>query len=378
MTGLDWIVLGIVILLALFGWAQGFVAGALALVGFAIGAWVGTRVGPLVLPDGADSGWAPAFGLMGALVAGAVLAMGFEGLGARLRARVRTPAAAAIDGALGALLTACVGLGIVWVLGAVALGSGGELRQAVQRSLVLQRLNTILPPTGGLLNALENLDPFPRIDGPEARVRAPSAGIVDDAQVYAAARSVVKVLGTACGLGVEGSGWVAGDGVVVTNAHVVAGQDDTRVLLQGREPGVDAQVVHFDPRNDVAVLRVPGLSAPALELAASPRAGTSGAILGFPRNGPYDERAGRLGGTREVVTQDAYGRGPVRRAITSLRGAVRSGNSGGAMVDGAGRVITTIFAATISGPRGGYGVPNSVVRSALADSNGPVSTGPCA
>jgi hypothetical protein len=307
-----------------------------------------------------------------------VLAMGFEGLGARLRARVRTPAAAAIDGALGALLTACVGLGIVWVLGAVALGSGGELRQAVQRSLVLQRLNTILPPTGGLLNALENLDPFPRIDGPEARVRAPSAGIVDDAQVDAAARSVVKVLGTACGLGVEGSGWVAGDGVVVTNAHVVAGQDDTRVLLQGREPGVDAQVVHFDPRNDVAVLRVPGLSAPALELAASPRAGTSGAILGFPRNGPYDERAGRLGGTREVVTQDAYGRGPVRRAITSLRGAVRSGNSGGPMVDGAGRVITTIFAATISGPRGGYGVPNSVVRSALADSNGPVSTGPCA
>ena len=95
MTGLDWIVLGIVILLALFGWAQGFVAGALALVGFAIGAWVGTRVGPLVLPEGADSGWAPAFGLIGALVAGAVLAMGFEGLGARLRARVRTPAAAA-------------------------------------------------------------------------------------------------------------------------------------------------------------------------------------------------------------------------------------------------------------------------------------------
>ena len=378
MTGLDWIILGIVILLALFGWAQGFVAGALALVGFAIGAWVGTRVGPLVLPDGADNGWAPAFGLIGALVAGAVLAMGFEGLGARLRARVRTPGAAAIDGALGAALTACVGLGVVWVLGAVALGSGGELRQAAQRSAVLQRLNTVLPPTGGLLNALENLDPFPRIDGPEVRVQAPSEGIVNDPQVDAAARSVVKVLGTACGLGVEGSGWVAGDGVVVTNAHVVAGQDDTRVLPEGREPGVDARVVHFDPRNDVAVLRVAGLSAPALELAESPRPGASGAILGFPRNGPYDERAGRLGGTREVVTQDAYGRGPVRRSITSLRGAVRSGNSGGPMVDGRGRVVTTIFAATTSGPRGGYGVPNAVVRSALGDSGREVSTGPCA
>src|SRR5215218_6738217 len=104
MTGLDWIVVGIVIPLALFGWAQGFVAGALALVGFAIGAWVGTRVGPLLLSGGRGSGWAPAFGLMGALVAGAVLAVGFEGLGARLRSRVRTPAAAAVDGVLGAFL----------------------------------------------------------------------------------------------------------------------------------------------------------------------------------------------------------------------------------------------------------------------------------
>ena len=378
MTGLDWIVLGIVILLALFGWAQGFVSGALALVGFAIGAWLGTRLGPLVLNDGADSGWAPAFGLIGALIAGAVLAMGFEGLGARLRARVRTPAAAALDGALGAALTACVGLGVVWVLGAVALGSGGELRQEVQRSYILQRLNTILPPTGGLLNALENLDPFPRIDGPEANVKAPERGIVDDAEVDAAARSVVKVLGTACGLGVEGSGWVAGEGIVVTNAHVVAGQKDTRVLPEGKGSGLDAVAVHFDPRNDIAVLRVQGLDAPALQIADSPRAGTSGAVLGFPRNGPYDERAGRLGATREVVTQDAYGRGPVRRSIASLRGAVRSGNSGGPMVDGRGRVITTIFAATISGPRGGYGVPNAVVRKALEDSSGAVSTGPCA
>src|SRR5215217_8238103 len=127
MTGLDWIVLGIVILLALFGWAQGFVAGALALVGFAIGAWVGTRVGPLVLHEGSDSGWAPAFALMGALVAGAVLALGFEGVGARWRARVRTPGVAALDGALGAVLTAAVGLGVIWVLGAVALGSSTQM-----------------------------------------------------------------------------------------------------------------------------------------------------------------------------------------------------------------------------------------------------------
>src|SRR5262249_38794891 len=186
----------------------------------------------------------------------------------------------------------------------------------------------VLPPTGPLLNTLRALDPFPHIDGPEARVPAPQPGIARDPEVAAARRSVVKVLGSACGVGIEGSGWVAGDGLVVTNAHVVAGEDDTRVLPQGQGSGLRAHAIAFDPENDLAVLRVDGLDAPALQLAQDPKSGTSAAILGFPLNGPYDVRPGRLGQTRDVVTQDAYGRGPVRRRISALRGLVRSGNSG--------------------------------------------------
>jgi S1-C subfamily serine protease len=378
-TGIDWLIVGVVVVLGLFGWAQGFVAGALALVGFALGAYVGTRLGPLLLDEGRRSPWSPAFGLVGALIAGMVFAIGLEGIGARLRGRVRSPAATALDGMAGAVLTACVGLGITWVLGALALANGGEARREVQRSTILRQLNTWLPPSSGLIEALARLDPFPRIDGPEANVPAPTASIARADGVRAAADSVVKILGNACGLGVEGSGWVAGNGLVVTNAHVVAGQEDTRVLVRGRQPGQDAVVVSFDSRNDLAVLRVDGLNAPALTLAENPKSGTSAAILGFPGNGPYDVRAGRVGQTREVITQDAYGQGPVRRSITSLRGAVRSGNSGGPMVDADGQVVTTVFAATTSGPRGGFGVPNSIVRSALeraASSNG-VSTGPC-
>jgi S1-C subfamily serine protease len=380
MTGIDWLIVGVVVLLGLFGWAQGFVAGALALVGFAVGAWLGTRLGPLILHDGRRSPWAPAFGLIGALVAGMVFAIGLEGVGARLRGRVRSPAATAVDGFLGAVLTACVGLGITWVLGALALANGGQARREVQRSAIMQQINAVLPPSSGLIEALARLDPFPRIDGPSARVKPPTAAIANTDGVQAASVSVVKVLGNACGLGVEGSGWVAGPGLVVTNAHVVAGQEDTRVLPRGRQPGLDAHAVAFDPRNDLAVLRVPGLDAPALALAGEVRAGTSAAILGFPGNGPYDVRAGRVGQTREVITQDAYGNGPVRRSITSLRGAVRSGNSGGPMVDADGEVVTTVFAATTSGPRGGFGVPNALVRDALrrAEQSSGVSTGPCA
>ena len=55
MTGVDWIIVGLLLLLALFGWAQGFVTGALALVGFALGAWLGTRLAGIVLPDGSRS-----------------------------------------------------------------------------------------------------------------------------------------------------------------------------------------------------------------------------------------------------------------------------------------------------------------------------------
>ena len=55
MTGVDWIIVGLVLLLALFGWAQGFISGALALAGLALGAWIGTRIGPLVLSEGEHS-----------------------------------------------------------------------------------------------------------------------------------------------------------------------------------------------------------------------------------------------------------------------------------------------------------------------------------
>jgi S1-C subfamily serine protease len=379
-TGLDWLIAGVVLLLSIVGWAQGLIAGALALAGFALGAFAGTRLAPLVLSGDSASPYAPAFALMGALLAGAVLAGVFEGVGERLRSRVRSRPLEAIDGLLGAGLTACVGLLIMWVLGAMALQSGErDLRRTVQSSVILARLNETLPPSGGLLRAIRRFDPVPQIAGPRVDLPPPTAAIARDPDVQGAAASTVKVQGTACGLGVEGSGWVAGAGLVVTNAHVVAGEDDTEVFVRGKDPGLPAQAVAFDASNDVAVLRVEGLTAPRLQLAGDVRSGTAAAILGFPLNGPFDVRAGRVGETRTVRTQDAYGRGPVNREITVLRGLVRSGNSGGPMVDAAGEVVTTIFAASTSQRRVGYGVPNDIVRQALdrARRSDGVSTGPC-
>jgi S1-C subfamily serine protease len=142
---------------------------------------------------------------------------------------------------------------------------------------------------------------------------------------------------------------------------------------------VDAKTVWYDPKNDLAILRVPGIGgAPPLGLNAEAKPGTSAAVLGFPENGPYDVQPARLGQTGVVITQDSYGRGPVQRTITSLRGLVRHGNSGGPVVDASGRVVATVFAAAASRGRAGYAVPDSIVRSALGRVRGTVDTGPCA
>ena len=366
--------------MAAWGYQQGLIAGALSLAGFAAGALIGSRLGPLLLADGSHSPYAPLFALLGALMLGGVLASGLELLGFHLRRRLGERLGL-LDGFGGALLVACLGLFLVWIAGSVALQTPGarDLREQIQRSAVLGQLNQVLPPSGGILKALARFDPFPSITGPAANVPPPNAKIARDRDVRAARRSVVRVLGTACGLGVQGSGWVARNGTVVTNAHVVAGQDDTTVQLGGDGPALDADAIWFDPRNDLSILRVRGLAgAPALSMRVNAEPGTPAAVLGFPENGPFDLEPARLGQTATVVTQDAYGRGPVQRTITTLRGLVRRGNSGGPAVDASGRVVTTIFAAATSGRHTGFGVPDSLVRGALGRARGLVDTGPCA
>jgi S1-C subfamily serine protease len=377
-TGLDWIIVAFAAILAAFGFRRGFIVGVLSFGGFAIGAFIGTRVAPLLLSQGSSSPYAPAFGLFGALLAGAILAVGMEGLGFRVRRALVVPGIGVLDGLLGAVLGAALALGVVWILAAVLAQTPNEsqLRSDIQRSAILRELNALLPPSGPILNALARLDPLPSISGPSPDVAAPPAAIAHAPGAQAAAHSVVRVLGSACGLAIEGSGWVAAPDLVVTNAHVVAGERDTTVEVGGTSPSLPARPVAFDATDDVAVLSVPGLGVNALRLVSEPASGTAGAILGYPENGAFDARAGRIGRTQTVLTDDAYGHGPVHRLLTPLRGVVRPGNSGGPLVDESGHVLTTVFAGTVGGgPRGGYGVANAVVAHVLAGAEARAASG---
>ena len=381
MTALDWLIVVFVIAMALWGFVQGLIVGALSLVGFAAGAVIGARVAPLLLKAGSHSPYTPLFALLGAILVGGLLAMWAETVGLQLRGLLG-PTLGIVDGAGGALLLGALGLGLAWLFGAVALQTPGAvgLRRDIQRSQILSTLNDHLPPSGSFLNLLARFDPFPSVEGSVPLLPRPNSRAARDPQVRAAARSTVRVLGTACGLGVEGSGWVAAPGLVVTNAHVVAGENDTVVQPGGGGQEYSASAVVFDPRNDIAVLRSGGIgNLPPLQMNEQAAVGTSGAIIGYPHNGPLDVEPARLGPTISAIADDAYGTHPVRRRITTLRGLVRSGNSGGPMVDADGRVLTTIFASTAGGGQhAGYGVPDSEVHAALQRARGPVGTGSCA
>jgi S1-C subfamily serine protease len=386
MTTIDWVIVAFAALLALRGYSRGFLVGALTLAGFAAGALIGTRLGPLVLSRGNRSPYAPLFDLAGALLAGGILASALEGVGRRIRAILPIPLLRTLDGLMGALLTGALAIAIAWLLGAIVLQAAPgsrALRADIQRSVILRELNSVLPPSGAILNALARIDPLPSVSGPAAHVPAPARGIVASRGVGTAFAGVVRVVGTACGLGIEGSGWVASRDLVVTNAHVVAGESDTVVEVGGAPPGLSAVPVVFDAYNDIAVLRVQGLDVAPLALAPDPQLGTGAAILGYPLDGPFDAEPARLGQTQSTETENAYGDGPVLRMISALRGLVRPGNSGGPLVDGGGSVVGTVFAAVTNPPPGdpgGFAVPNSVVAREIArarSSSVAVSSGTC-
>jgi S1-C subfamily serine protease len=382
MSAIDIGIVVFALALAAIGWERGLIGSAMPLAGFIGGVAAGARIAPALLEGGSESPYAPAVAAAGGILLGVFLAIALDGVGAGLRARLAHGSAGHLaDSIAGALLLAMLGFAAAWVFGAVALNVPGNdtrgLREAVQRSTILVALNDAFPPSGPLLNALRRINPTPDVRGPEANVDAPDSAAVDDPDIERAAASVLRVRGSACGLGVEGSGWIAAPQIVVTNAHVVAGQDDTTVTTSAGDE-LETDVLHYEPRNDLAVLGVPGLAGAPIPIVERASKGTAGAAVGYPEGGPLTVNAARLGRTGTVISEDSYGRGPVERSMTPFRGLVRNGNSGGPVLDTEGRVLTTVFATSLeSGPPSGLGVPNPIIRDALAGPLDGADTGPC-
>ena len=381
MNVLDLLIVLFVVFLVWRGSRTGFLAGALSLVGVVLGAALGSRVVPALLEGDGDLIFGSVITLASIVafaVLGDILARAASGF---LQEKIEGATSEALDRAGGALLGVALSLTLVWVAATFALGTPllSSLHPTMQESTMLGALNRAMPSTL-LTQAVSRLDPIPSFRGPKADVADPNQEIAGDPEVLAATSRVVRVTGVACGYGIEGSGWVAAPDLVVTNAHVVAGETSTQIQPEGNGLPLPARVMAFDEKNDIAVLRVDNLRLAPLRL-VEPRSSEPVALLGFPENGPFDIRAGRVGETTRVISNDAYNRGPVERTVTSFKGFVRPGNSGGPAVNEDGEVVATVFASRADSDDAGYGIPSSLVRQLVdlaQERRNPVSTKECA
>ncbi|HXV33974.1 MAG TPA: MarP family serine protease [Gaiellaceae bacterium] len=374
MNGVDALLLLGVAAFSILGAHRGLAAQALSLGGLALGAVLGSLIAPHLFPD--NSAWLPVAGLMGALAGAFVLGTLAGVLSRPVRLFVVShPPLATLDRIGGIALGGLIALAIGWLLAVLALHQPAlGLRAEVRSSAILPRLLSAVPPDR-VLQALNRFDPLPLLPGLEETLPPPDPSVLRSPGARAASESVVKLQGTACGVGTQGSGWVVRSGLVATNAHVIAGHGGTRLFAPNGQV-LQARPVYVDATNDIALLRVRGLGATPLRTNAQADRSRPVALLGYPQNGPLTATAATAGAARTVLSPDAYGQRTRPRVVVPLRGPVRPGESGGPVVDRRGRVVAMIFGGTRD-RAGGYAVPVELVLDAAAGPLRRVPSGPC-
>ena len=386
MNQLDVLLLVIIVTAVVGGYRLGFLARATSWIGLVIGLLVASYF----LPDIVSSLQAYEPSTRFLIAAGVFLGAAFLGqavglvLGANLHRALplRGPlrqidrGAGAVAGLAGVLVT-------VWLLTpSMADVPGWPARQA-RGSAVAKAVSERLPEPPDTLGALRRLvgdDNFPRVFGrfdaaPNAGPAPANSGLTD-ATIARVVASTVKVEGIACGRQQDGSGFAIATDLVVTNAHVVAGEDRTEVIRPDLER-VSAFVTMFDPDRDIALLRVPDLGLEPLPI-GSAGVGTTGAVFGHPRGQDDVEVSPTVIRQRvEALGRDLYDSRETRRQVFILAADLEPGDSGGALADGAGRVVGVAFAIAPDRPGTAYALTDEELRAALTEARRPVDTGPC-
>ena len=390
MNSLDLILILILLAYAVSGYVQGFVVNLIATVGLLVGGLLALAIVPKVL-SGNTATVSSSLLALGLVVGAAAIGQGIGTyVGTDLRNGLKWKPLRWVDAVGGSLLSMVAVLCAGWALGYSVSGTTiPYLSTASRDSVILDRVDSVMPAraTSVLRSFNEVLDAnlFPRyIDPFESEnikpVGPPDTATLTSPGVRKASGSVVKILGQAsCQRGIEGSGFAYSAGRIMTNAHVVAGVENPSVVINGQRSS--ARVVLFDRKLDVAVLAVDGTGLRPLDFDTTGETGQDAAILGYPENGPFDARAARIRSEMRLRSPDIYDKGQVVRETFSVRGLVRSGNSGGPLVSTDGDVLGVIFAASVTDKSTGYALTASQVADdarAGIDATSTVSTGGCA
>jgi len=289
------------------------------------------------------------------------------------------------DRVAGAALGVFGVLALVWLLIPALASSPGWPAGAVRQSAVARAIDDLAPAPPDAASALGRLvgdqtfpEVFDTLTTPDAG--DPPGGGIDPTAAARVARSVVKVEGIACDRIQDGTGFVAARELVVTNAHVVAGERSTDVeTSDGRR--LRGRVVAFDPRRDLALLKVNGLALPALVLAGA-GVDTRGSLFGHPGGGALRESPMRI--AEEIVAEgtDIWREASTERKVFVLAAVAAPGDSGAPVVDESGRVVGVLFALDLSRPTTAYAVTDEELTAVLdpfspTGSAAAVDTGRC-
>lgn len=397
MNWVDLLVIALALLAAVSGARQGLVIALPALIGVIAGAVGGIRLAPLVVDLFSNPAAKVAFAVATLVFLIAIGETVGVWAGRRFKAAVKqrfnTQKLSGIDQTLGAIVQGAVVLLVAWLIAVPLTGVAAlpGLARAINNSLVLGAVDKAVPAQAeslpGDLRKLLDASGFPSIVDPfqkteVAETAPPDTTLQDSPIVQQLHGSVLKVRGTAssCSRALEGTGFVVAPQRVVTNAHVVAGTDETSVeTSQGR---LAARVVYFDPEVDLAVLAVPRLQAQPLSLGIDPaKPGDNAIVLGYPLDGPYTATAARIRNEITLQGPDIYDAHTVRRDVFMVRAQVRSGNSGGPLVDPSGIVIGVVFGASVEDADTGFSLTAKQVRPVIQEASTlstRVSTGSCA
>jgi S1-C subfamily serine protease len=381
----DLLVVVVVVSAAVGGYRLGFLARALSWVGLAIGLYVTARFLPDLLglvPLPTEAANLRLVAGVGILLLGAFVGQGI-GLLIGTQAHLSIPAAGRpLDRAGGALAGAFGVLVAVWLLLPTFAEVPGAVSRQARSSLIAQTIDTSLPDPPDTLQAFRRLvgdNQFPDVfaalrPAPDLGPPPVESGLSTDAAQRIAA-STFRVEGEACGRLQEGSGFVAQPGVVVTNAHVVAGQESTD-LIGTDGSRTSAEVVVFDPETDLAILAAPGVSAPPLSI-ESADVGTVGAVFGYPGGGSLEISPFEVREAVDAVGRDLYGNGPTQRQVLILASRLAPGDSGAAVVNASGAVVGAAFAIAPDRAGTAYALDADEVQEALAAPRASADTGPC-
>ncbi|MBW3576273.1 MAG: MarP family serine protease [Actinobacteria bacterium] len=383
--------LDVIIIIALASAAfQGALAGAAVQVGFFTGFLSGMGAGAIIAPAVTPlfRGYVGQLLVTLLLVFGVATALAVVGVhvALHLRGQLREAGAGPADRAVGGGVAALALLVIMWVFtSALAAAPAAVITGQIHGSAVLNVVDGVLPPAPAVFAQLGRTFDVPGAPSLFTGLEPEPAEPVDlpsDAEVAAATdagrRATVKVFGRGCPVEQQGSGFVAGPELVVTNAHVVTGASE--VVIEGIDGRDAAVTVAFDADLDIAVLHVDGLATVPLELEAEPaERGATGAVLGFPLGTFRSEPAAVLR-RFTAVGRDLYGSGRVRRDVYQLLAHMPEGGSGGPLLTSDGRVIGVAFSRSLRDPQVGYALTSVPVREMVLEASGSTpqtSTGRC-